>query len=184
MVGAGARALIQRAYAGQDRLLDPAKLDELFRAFLAHYEAHIADGTRLFPGLVAALDRLEGQGFAFAVCTNKMEHASRLLLDALGVTDRFRAICGQDTFGITKPDPRILVQTIEQAGGAVANSVMVGDSGTDVATAQAAGVPVVAVDFGYTDRPVAEFGPDRIIGHFDELDGAVAALRSGASSRA
>lgn len=178
LVGAGARALIQRAFAAQDRLLDPGKLDELFRAFIAHYEAHIADGTQLFPGLVDALDRLERQGFAFAVCTNKIEGASRILLGVLGIADRFQAICGQDTFAITKPDPRILLKTIEQAGGARDNAIMIGDSGTDVATAQAADVPVVAVTFGYTDRPIAEFGPDRIIDHFDRLDEAVEGLRS------
>ncbi len=154
-------------------------MEDLYRAFLAHYEAHVADETILFPGVTAALDRLEGEGFAFAVCTNKVERPARMVLDALGIARRFRAICGQDTFAVSKPDPRILLQTIEAAGGAAADSVMVGDSGTDVATARAAGVPVVTVDFGYTDRPIAEFGPDRIISHYDALDEAVKAVRSG-----
>lgn len=184
MVGAGARALIGRAYAAQERPLDPDTLERLFKALLAHYEAHIADESTLFPGLVAALDRLEARGFAFAVCTNKVEGASRKLLAALGIADRFQAICGQDTFAIAKPDPRILTLTIAQAGGAVEDSVMVGDSGTDIATAKAAGVPVVAVDFGYTDRPVEEFAPDRVISHFDALDAAVNAVRTGAAAGA
>lgn len=176
LVGAGARALIQRAYAMQDRPLDPPTLERLFRAFLVHYEAHIADETVLFPGVVAALDRLEARGYALAVCTNKLEHAARKLLDVLGVAGRFQAICGQDTFAIAKPDPRILTQTIARAGGTVDHAVMIGDSGADIATAKAAHVPVVAVDFGYTDRPISEYRPDWIISHFDELDAAVEAL--------
>lgn len=178
MVGAGARALIQRAYVVQNRPLDPAALERLFHTLIAFYEDNIAVETRLFPGLVAALDRLEAEGFAFAVCTNKMEHASRKLCEALGIADRFKAICGQDTFAIAKPDPRMLTLTIAQAGGAPNDSVMIGDSGTDIATAKAAGIPVIAVDFGYTDRPVSTFDPDCIISHFDALAAAVAQVRN------
>jgi phosphoglycolate phosphatase len=98
------------------------------------------------------------------------------LLKALGVADRFRAICGQDTFAWWKPDPRALLSTIEKAGGAAARTVMVGDSKTDIDTAKAAGVPVVAVDFGYTEVHVSELGPDRIISHFESLWDAVEQL--------
>lgn len=183
MVGAGARALIQRAYASQDKALDPETLERLFKAYLAYYEEHICEETRLFPGVVAALDRLSAKGFAFAVCTNKIEHPSRKLLAGLGIENRFGAICGQDTFAIAKPDPRLLTMTIGKAGASVDDAVMIGDSGTDIATAKAVGIPVIAVDFGYTDRPIAEFAPDRIISHFDALDGAVDAVRLKAPAR-
>ena len=183
MVGAGAKALIRRAYAAQDRALSDADLERLFQAFLAYYEAHICEESTLFPGVIAALDRLEAKGFAFAVCTNKIEHPARKLLAALGIADRFRAICGQDTFAIAKPDPRILTMTNARAGGAVEDAIMVGDSGADIAAAKAAGIPVIAVDFGYTDRPVADLGPDRIISHFDALEAAVDALRATARPR-
>jgi phosphoglycolate phosphatase len=73
----------------------------------------------------------------------------------------------------------MLMRTIGAAGGAPERAVMVGDSGTDIATARAAGIPIVAVDFGYSERPVAELGPDRIIGHFGELAGAVRTLKPG-----
>ena len=177
MVGAGARSLIQRAYAAQARSIGPDEVERLFRLYLAQYEANIANETTLFPGVIAALDRFEARGFAFAVCTNKVEGASRKLLAALGIAQRFRAICGQDTFAISKPDPRILTGTIAQAGGAPGDTIMIGDSGADIATAKAAGVPVIAVDFGYTDRPVREFKPNAVISHFDDLDAAVDALR-------
>ena len=176
LLGAGGRALLRRGYASAGRALEDDRLEELFGRFLAHYEAHIADHSHLFDGVVAALDRLGARGFVFAVCTNKLEHAAKLLLGRLGVARRFAAISGQDTFGVSKPEAGALLSTIDRAGGDAGRTVMVGDSITDIATARAARVPVVAVDFGYTDKPVEELGPDRVIGHFDELDGAVDAL--------
>ncbi len=176
MVGMGARMLIKRGFENAGATIEPARLEELFHTFLEHYETNIAVHSRLFPGVEQALDRFEASGFAFAVCTNKIEKPSVKLLKALGVADRFRAICGQDTFSWWKPDPRALLSTIELAGGSPGRAVMVGDSKTDIDTAKAAGVPVVAVDFGYTDVHVSELGPDRIISHFDSLWEAVQLL--------
>jgi phosphoglycolate phosphatase len=183
MVGAGARALIQRGFEAGGRSIEGARLESLFKDFLVYYEAHIADESYLFEGVGTALDRFEQAGWHFAVCTNKVEHPSVRLLDALGIGHRFRAICGQDTFtvagaAISKPDPRALLMTIERAGGLPHRALMVGDSRTDIDTAKAAGVPVVAVDFGYTDTPVAQLGPDRVIAHFDQLWDAVAQTKS------
>jgi phosphoglycolate phosphatase len=176
MLGAGARALIERGLSAAGRSVSPARLEEIFLAFLARYEAHIADESRLFPGVEAALDRFKAAGWDFAICTNKFEHPSVRLLSELGVAARFRAICGQNTFAFCKPDPRALISTIECAGGDRRRAIMVGDSKTDIVTAQAAGVPVIAVDFGYTDRHVSEFAPDRVISHFDELWDAAQSL--------
>ena len=138
--------------------------------------AHIADRSQPFPGLGSALDRLAADGCRLAVCTNKLEGLSRLLLDALGFTWRFAAICGQDTFPMRKPDPEMLRLTIAKAGGSADRAIMVGDSMTDVLTAKNAAVPVVAVDFGYTETPPAELGADRLISHFDALPAAVRSL--------
>jgi phosphoglycolate phosphatase len=176
VIGAGAKALIERGLAAAGRHVDGAKLDAMYREFLTHYNDHLADQTVLFPGVVNSLDRFERAGFRFAVCTNKLEHNSVKLLRLLGVATRFQAICGQDTFGIAKPDPNLLWRTIERAKGNPECAVMVGDSRTDIDTARAAGVPVVAVDFGYSDRDVRSFAPDRVISHFDNLFDAVAAL--------
>jgi phosphoglycolate phosphatase len=85
-------------------------------------------------------------------------------------------ICGQDTFGVQKPDPMMLRKTIAAAGGQAGDAIMIGDSETDVHTARAAGIPIVAVDFGYTARPIAEFAPDRIISRFIDLPTAVRQL--------
>ncbi len=173
MVGAGARVMIERAVVSAGRVATPAEIDRMFAGFIEHYAAHIADRSHAFPGLDAALDRLAGRDCVLAVCTNKLEGLSRLLLDALGLTPRFAAIVGQDTYGVPKPDPEVLLRTIRAAGGDPARAVMVGDSETDIRTARAAGVPVVAVDFGYTEIPVTELGPDRVISHFDALTDAV-----------
>ncbi len=180
MVGAGARVMIERGVVSSGRAATPAEIDRMFGEFIEHYAANIANKSHAFPGLVEALDRLAERGCVFAVCTNKLEGLSRLLLDALGLTPRFAAIVGQDTFGVPKPDPSVLTRTIAAAGGDVSRAVMVGDSDTDIRTARAAGVPVIAVDFGYTETPVTELGPDRVISHFDALPDAVDAL-AGAS---
>ncbi|WP_374546129.1 HAD-IA family hydrolase [Rhodoblastus sp.] len=174
LLGAGARALLVRALAAQSQTVSDERLDDMYERFLTHYETRIADESRLYPGVVEALDALEARGGFFAVCTNKIERPARLLLEKLGVADRFAFICGQDTFGIAKPDPTPLLRTIEAAGGEVGRALMIGDSKTDIATARAAGVPSIAVDFGYTDRPVVEYGPDRVISCFSELPEAAA----------
>ncbi|MDQ6438304.1 phosphoglycolate phosphatase [Mesorhizobium sp. LHD-90] len=168
-VGHGGRVMIERAYAAQKRMLDTAEHDRLFNLFLDHYGQNIPGRSQPYPGVPAALTRLAAAGYLLAVCTNKTEGFSRRLLEGLGLAGRFAAICGSDTFAFRKPDPRHLTETIAQAGGDARRAVMVGDSQTDIDTAKAAGIPVVAVDFGYTDRHVREFGPSRIISHFDEL---------------
>ncbi len=179
MIGGGARLLLVRALerAGVD--LPKDEIDALTRRFIDHYAAHIADASRPFPGLLEALDRLAAQGAKLAVCTNKTERLARLLLDRLDLTDRFVTITGADTYGIAKPDPHPLRETIAACGGRVPHAVMVGDSATDVATAKALGVPCVAVTFGYTEVPAERLGAERVISHFDALEAAVRELVPG-----
>jgi phosphoglycolate phosphatase len=177
-VGGGAKAMITRGLATMDHAVSSERLEKLFVDFIAHYSEHIADRSRPFPGLLDALDDLAERGCRFAVCTNKLEGLSLRLLDEFKLSGRFLAICGQDTFGVQKPDPEILHRTVTAAGGTLGQSVMIGDSNTDIRTARAAGVPIVAVAFGYSERPIAEFNPDRVISHFSELPGAITALSS------
>lgn len=176
MIGAGARKLIERGLELAGRAMTTGDVDRLLKAFVAYYADHIADASRPFEGLEAALDDLEAQGFRFAVCTNKLEWLSKLLLDRLDLSRRFAAICGADTFGVAKPDPTILRQTVVRAGGQLPGAIMVGDAGPDVGVARRAGIPVIGVEFGYTDVPIAELKPDRLIGHMRELPGAVGSL--------
>lgn len=168
-VGMGGRVMIERAFASQRHELTSPRLDELQAVFLDHYGGNMPGRSQPFPGVIAALDRLGEAGYLQAVCTNKYEALSTQLIGSLELTDRFAAICGADTFSFRKPDPRHLLETIRMAGGDPARAIMVGDSRTDIDTAKAAGIPVIAVDFGYTDQHVREFTPSRIISHFDEL---------------
>lgn len=176
MIGAGARKLIERGLELDGRTMTVQDIDRLTADFITYYKEHIADASRPFDGLHAALDELERFGFRFAVCTNKLESLSRLLLDKLDMTSRFEAICGADTFGVSKPDPTILRQTIARAGGEIASSIMVGDSGPDVGVARRTGIPVVGVEFGYTEIPIAELKPDVLIAHMRELPAAIKTL--------
>jgi phosphoglycolate phosphatase len=176
MIGAGARKLIERGLELDGRLVSPQDLARLTGDFIDHYAAHIADFSKPFEGLEGALDNLQSSGYRFAVCTNKLEWLSKLLLDRLGLSSRFSAICGADTFGVSKPDPAILRETVARAGGQLSSTVMVGDAGPDIGVARRAGVPVIGVGFGYTDIPIADLKPDRLISHMRELPTAVEAL--------
>jgi phosphoglycolate phosphatase len=178
MIGAGVKPLLQRALASKGKQFPPEEIDRLFGEYLKIYAEHIADRSRPYPGLEKALDALTAQGWRLAVCTNKLEWLSVKLLKELNLAPRFAAICGQDTFTMRKPDPDMLRLTIVRAGGDTGHALMVGDSMTDVATARAAGIPIVAVDFGYTETPPAQLGADRLIGHFDALPAAVMELIS------
>lgn len=176
LVGAGARALIERGFRAAGRELAPEKLDSLFEALLEDYLTHIAVRSHLFEGVEPALRNLSGAGHGLAICTNKPEPHAVALVGKLGVAPLFRAIAGRETFAFCKPDPRHLTETIRAAGGDSRAAIMIGDSRTDVETARAAGIPVIGVSFGYTDIPMAALGPDRLIDHFDQLEGAVAGL--------
>jgi phosphoglycolate phosphatase len=176
MIGAGARKMIERGLESEGRFASVEDVTRLTADFIEYYAAHIADASRPFEGLEGALDDLRTLGYRFAVCTNKLEWLSKLLLDRLGLSSRFSAICGGDTFGISKPDPAILRQTIARAGGKLSSSIMVGDAGPDIGVARRAGIPVIGVEFGYSEVPIADLKPDLLINHMRELPAAVQRL--------
>jgi phosphoglycolate phosphatase len=173
MVGGGARAMIERGLLAEGRALAAPDLERMIKDFIEHYAAHIADQSRPFAGLEMALDALAAYGCRLAVCTNKLEWLSIRLLDALDLSGRFVAICGADTFGLQKPDPELLRATIARAAGRVERAVMVGDSIADIAMARAAAIPVVAVDYGYSQTSVSLLGPDRVISALADLPNAI-----------
>lgn len=168
-VGHGGKVMIERAMAAKGRTVEAAQLDKMMASFLTHYVDNMPGNTAPYPGVLAAMERFTKAGYIHAICTNKFEGMSKTLLNGLALADRFEVICGQDTFAWKKPDARHLLETIKAAGGDLDQAVMIGDSVTDIDTAKAAGIPVIAVDFGYSDRPVAEYEPSHIISHFDEL---------------
>ena len=168
-VGQGGRVMIERAFAAQQKQIAGEALDALIEEFRSFYADNMPGHSSFYPGALQSMQNFADQGYLLAVCTNKFEGLARKLLTSLNEAERFAAICGGDTFAFNKPDPRHILETIAMAGGDRDRALMVGDSKADINAAKAAGIPVVAVDFGYTDLPVQHYEPSRVISHFDEL---------------
>ena len=173
LIGHGARALLRRGLAASGAS-DEALVDRGYPIYREYYAANICAGTSVFPALEEALDDLRAAGVRLAVCTNKPEGLSRTLLAAVGWQDRFGAVVGGDTLPVAKPDPAPLLEAVSRAGGG--RAAFVGDSIVDADTARAAGLPFVAVSFGFSDRPVADLGADAVIDDYSELIGALSRL--------
>jgi phosphoglycolate phosphatase len=164
MVGDGLLPLIERAFAAVGAVPD----ESAARDYLEDYESRVAVDTKLYPGVPEALDRLRADGWTLAVCTNKPERAARLLLEALGVADKFAAIGGGDSFAAHKPDPLHLRSTISAAGGTTERALMVGDHHNDVRAATGCGVRAIFAGWGY-GRPGMEQGAVAIAKDFPAL---------------
>ena len=164
MVGDGLQPLIDRAFAAAGGVPD----ERAGADYLADYESRVAEATKLYPGAEDALDTLLARGWTLAVCTNKPQHAARLLLSALHVADRFAAVGGGDSFAAMKPDPRHLLGTIQAAGGSTTRALMVGDHSNDVNAATSSGVRAVFAGWGY-GRPGMESGAEAIAHDFPDL---------------
>jgi phosphoglycolate phosphatase len=171
-IGRGARWLIERGFEAAGQHLHPARVQPLFERFIAHYQEHIADESRPFPGCEAALDMLRAQGAKLSVCTNKLTGLSESLLAGLGLADRFDAVIGADSAPAIKPDPRHLQAAVDAVGGDMARTILVGDAATDAGAARAAKAGLILVSFGYTEIPAADLNPDILIHSFDELPDA------------
>ncbi|MDG5489163.1 HAD-IA family hydrolase [Sphingomonas sp. BGYR3] len=173
MIGGGVTRLLEQALVatgGADGVDFPA----LRAAMLAHYGAHLSVHTRPYRGVEAVLTELAAGDTQLAVVTNKPEALAVALLDQLGLTRHFRLVIGGDTMGPgrAKPDPAPVLAMIDRLGGGPA--AFVGDSQFDVGAARAAGIPVIAVDFGFSSVPAADLGADAVIGDFADLPAALA----------
>jgi phosphoglycolate phosphatase len=169
----GAAAMIKEGFRLHGREVTSDEGAAYLKRFLAYYSTNIAATSHPYPGLEASLDTLTARGARLAVCTNKQAALSEQLLADLRLRQRFAALAGRDTFPVCKPHPDHLIGAIRMAGGDPKRAIMVGDSKTDIDTAKAAGIPVVAVTFGYTDVHVRHLAPDAVIEHYDELIPAI-----------
>jgi phosphoglycolate phosphatase len=169
LVGHGAQVMLDRAMQMTGEAVAPGRLPELLDAFVAHYRTHIAAESRPFPGVEATLEALQADGARMGVLSNKPQELTTLLISALGFTRFFRAIHGAGKLEVVKPDARVFRHVIEEMGGIGSGAVMIGDSGTDVATARAAGVPSIVLTYGYSPEPVETLGADRVTGDFREI---------------
>jgi phosphoglycolate phosphatase len=161
----------------------PRALEALYQKFVIYYSANIAVASAPFPGLVELLGRCKAAGILMGVCTNKLEGLSMQLLAALELSPYFTSIVGSDTLGISKPDPAPYFATLRRLGAPDAASIMIGDSETDIKTARAAGVPVIAVSFGYTAQPVHVYSPDYVVDDFADMWPLIAAIFEEAGER-
>lgn len=169
LVGQGVRVMIRRAFELRQVALDQETEDRLFDRYMVHYQAGMPGRSKPYAGVVDCMDRLAAAGMKLAICTNKTEQLAFPLIEGLGLLDRFEVMTCGDTFPVRKPDAGHIYGTIERAGGDPALSVMIGDSVSDIRAAQNAGIPSVAVTFGYSDVPVETLNPSFIVSNYDEL---------------
>jgi phosphoglycolate phosphatase len=167
-VGHGAMNLIERGVAATGEAVDQDTLKKLHKQFLEYYGDNIADHSVVFDGVLDVLDSAQSHGLKMGVCTNKVERLSLKLLTELNMMQRFGSLIGGDTLPVMKPDPSPLIEAAKRLGVNPKKILMLGDSETDIRTAQNAAVPVIAVTFGYTAQHVSAFDPTHVIDHYDE----------------
>jgi phosphoglycolate phosphatase len=169
LVGGGTRKMLARALDVTGGQVADERFEAMLAALLGYYEANVAVHTQLYPGGAAMLDGLAARGVKLALVTNKLEHLAVKLLDELRLSGRFATIIGGDTLGPgrAKPQPDLLHEMVARCGAGAA--AYVGDTTYDTRAASAAGLPCVAVSFGFNDLPPAELGATAVIDHFDEL---------------
>jgi len=182
LIGGGGRRMLERALE-RGGVADKDTVDRLLADLVSFYEDNIAVHSRLYPGGAEMLDALAARDVRIAVVTNKMEHLAVKLLGEMGLGQKFYTIIGGDTLGPgrAKPRPDLLFEMIGRAGliGAEPKAAYVGDTTFDTGAARAAGLPCIAVSFGFNDLPAHQLGAAAVIGHYDELIPALEALAAG-----
>jgi phosphoglycolate phosphatase len=179
LVGHGARAMLAEAMIRTGEPAPAERLPALMDAFIAHYRDHIADESRAFPGVEATLALFAKQGARMGVLTNKPQELAGPLMAKLDLARFFGTIHGAGRFSYVKPDARVFHHVIDDLGGTKSGAIMIGDSATDVATARAAGVPVVVLSYGYTPEPAETLGADAVIDSFAALPAAIGRILAG-----
>ena len=169
MVGQGARALLEKGMTATGGMPEPARFEELMADFLDFYADHVSDASTPYEGVIKALGAFQEAGAVMGVCTNKPIRFAEKLLGDLGMSRYFKAMTGGDSFAVRKPDAAHITGTLDLMGRKAGGAIMIGDSITDINAAHNAGIPCIAVSFGYTEIHVRDLGPDHIIDHFDEL---------------
>ena len=169
LVGYGARELIRRTAISKGIEHDDKKINDMLKIFLLHYTHNIDDDSVLFENVKSVLLFLKEKNIKLAVCTNKMEKLSNLLLEKLGVLHLFDFLVGGDSFPKSKPDPFPLLRICEKLNISKSESIMVGDSITDLKSGHSAGMPVVLVEYGYTENTKIYGEADLVINNFSQL---------------
>lgn len=168
MIGGGAKHMLAQGMEATGGCT-PDELHRLYKLLLGYYEANISTHTRPYPGVMEAIERLRSMGVSVAIVTNKFESLAERLVGDLGLRDRFAALIGGDTMGPgrSKPDRAPIDEMIRRCGGG--RAAFVGDSIYDTLAARNAGIPSIAVSFGFLMQPVEELEADAVIDHYDAL---------------
>ena len=171
LVGQGAGSLIGRSIWGQakeefSKVNDKKIKDEMTKQFIKFYGNNICNESTLIKGVKKFLEWCKKEKISMAVCTNKTEHLAIDLLKKIGIYDFFEYIAGSNTFDYCKPDPRHLTSVIEILDGDVRKSLMIGDSETDANAAKAAGLPIILLEDGYTEKNINEIYHNHLIKDF------------------
>lgn len=180
LIGHGVAELVRKGLAVRGVRLAEEDQSQAVQRFLQHYTKHLSRRSRPYSGVVKGLRELRQAGWRLVVCTNKLEASARGLLADLDLLSGFALVAGPDTFGVAKPDPDHLLRCLP-AGHAAGGVVMVGDSVVDVRAAQAAGLPVIAVRWGYGGAALGESAPDAFAEDFDEVMALIPRLAAGAA---
>ena len=173
MIGDGVAMLVTRALAARD--CAQAQPEAAARIFMRHYESRATALTTAFPGVAEALRALRDEGIPLAVCTNKPARISAEILGSLGLAAYFARVIGGDSLPFRKPDPRVLLAVLDSFAARPQDSLLVGDSEVDAATARSAGVPFVLMKHGYRRGPAEEIP---CIAALDDFGGLTAAVRA------
>ncbi|MBB4641916.1 HAD family hydrolase [Rhizorhapis suberifaciens] len=168
LVGNGAKVMLQRGLERSGGCTDEL-MAQYLPVLLQFYGENLAHHSKAYPGLTEAMDELHARGVRLAICTNKYERFAKALIEQMGLTERFDAIIGGDTMGPGKAKPHAapIEEMIRRCGGG--RTIFLGDSINDTMAAKSAGIPSIAVSFGFLNQPIEELGADLIIHHYEEL---------------
>lgn len=171
--GTGGRGMLNQFAFTRGIRFSENEISQIIAFFVGDYESKMPGNSVVYEGALEFVLALKAAGFKTAICTNKPQKLTDRLLSKLDLAKHFDAICAADYFDVRKPDPLHLTGTIKVAGGNPKRAIMFGDSQTDFDTANAAGIPVVAVTFGYSPIPVDQFRVTTIISNYSEMTVAV-----------
>ena len=171
LVGQGAGAMLGRSIWGQakrefGKVQDKNVKEAMVRDFVDFYGKNIVNESTLINGVKDFLIWAKEKNISMAVCTNKQEHLAVDLLKKIGIYDFFEYVAGHNTFDYCKPDPRHLTSVIEILNGDIKKSLMIGDSETDANAAKDAGIPVILLEDGYTEKKITEIYHNHLIKDF------------------
>ncbi len=175
LIGQGAGAMLGRSIWGQakkefGKVRDEKTKKEMVKEFVDFYGKNIVNESTLIKGVKEFLIWSKQKNISMAVCTNKQEHLAIDLLKKIGIYNFFEYVAGHNTFDYCKPDPRHLTSVIEILDGDIKKSLMIGDSETDANAAKAAGIPIILLEDGYTEKDITEIYHNHLIKDFVNIE--------------